>query len=1790
MPGGIETVEVEAMKLDHEARLQEMSKPSTRRPPIENLVFEGGGAKGVVYVGAIQALEDNHVLGEVKRVGGSSAGSITAMLLAVGYTSDEIKYILTEVLDMKSLMDQRCQWDPKVKGPKGIPVGISTIINVFKHKGAFKGDKFREVMKELLADKLKNRIEAYLKEKYADLFEEERAFSKKNNFDEVMTQRRIDVFLKEKYEQYLDQHEIDELGAVTFGQLKKINDEFKDYPKIKGFDLYVTGTRLTDGSLKVFSHETDANMPVFEGVAISSCFPGGFEPVYYKGHYYCDGGVADNAPLKMFDKPAYLSHGINEAGVNPCTLGFLVDSKKEIEQRWGVDDGDLNQHVSFKNYLGQIMHAYHSRLEELKAKHDMNLIQIYDVDIDTMQLDIPTEKVLRAIKEGADTTQAYLDLYHGPDVVYEAQVFEDYYQKYYVMSEVQLQDAYQNVGHQLAQLQATLDIFKEQVALSDVLKEVQLAINDAGSMSPEAFKFVDSQREDFEAHLQAQEHLKAVELEIEAIEHDNQMTEAALSRERSRWATITGIYDSMTRREDFQALNSTSEIFPYAEELEAVRLNIDRLEKRQQKINEKVEGKILERNQIVAQLEHIEESRNEELHALFLQEKTLSMIIKDDLIQSLTDMRDQYHEHLDVLIDVMEAKGLRPQDPRMDPEEPFTNVQRTIPVDYGVDDSQRSQVSEDFNMAMSLLELEERLVTGNWGDYIDFNTRENVRYNNQHVQVTENGTVGLHHTGFEVKHVLAQPENEVVDHKTRTITKVHPIEAQLLVPEDSTLENPTVQVKELFMIFQDPLRDANHLKYRQLSEHYKNREDNFEKNKEKFLKHLKWQIRHIKSLKLKPEDAKINLTISGTGMGAHDAQLMLQALVAAMRDPLQAGDFDFSQIELSVQNLPRVSAQKAQQFNEDVEALKANENAVRLKVFQMNHLAAKNRFTSACYFGEESLFTHVKPENIDMTLQARTKSNQYYKHWHHRADEPNPSIFQKLNKKHTFFGGAWHRTYLDAKHLGRNFRQWLTYSFAPTIGKIIFSPVKLSFYIIKGLVKIPYWSVKGLVRSVRSRIWKMPSRFNRKRDWQQSISANLASRNQELDLRPAPQEHIKDKAEDLLARSGASTRLMKNQRPPIENVVLSGNGINNVAIVGALKSFEKNGQLEGVKRFAGGSFGGVIGALMAIGYSPTELEEIMMSEISMSVILDPKVKWDPTLFKYKGHKIGISSLISLFKNKGIYKGEAFQDLMSKLIVSKLEDNLKKEILRTLGTPTLESLKAGYKGDQDDASYNAKVDAYLSQELQVLLQKHNISSLENITFGQLQALDRVYPGLNLKEIYLTGTKLSDGTMKELSHRAVPDMPLLKGLSITMAKPFAMQPQTYDGETYVSGDTSSLYPIDIFDHPDFLSHGLNEAHVNPCTVGLLVDSEDDIKARWGIMDEQHRDLDIAKFASRVIAGMLNRSEQLHDTYQINSVQIPNVRHNPTYFYATDEEKKALLHEGEKALDQYFDLYWGPEVVFEKQKSFKNLMHKYYGMHEQQLIRAHELELVPLIVEARSLLRKFPKDDGYVVKSDFSQISKATFLKADDLNHKILAQQSKIDEKIALLLQCSDGIEQMAMALQSIEDAFVDQGLSEWPPELLERKEKYLLKKSQLHSYVAKINEALVVEHEKLAKLEEEYQPLKAIISPQDLSDFCDDMQHEQGQELRVALEERLRELYLEERIIFKSLKMQHSEYEGELTPDNEMVEVVQEPLRAPMRAVTMLRDSHIMHHNLEHQDELASKVAEHTKKRPPMNLNG
>ncbi|MGI8951284.1 MAG: patatin-like phospholipase family protein [Chitinophagaceae bacterium] len=114
---------------------------SQQNYPYKNLVFKGGGIRGLAYAGALKVLEEKGVLKNIENVAGSSAGAIAALMVALGYNSHEIDSILDE-LKIQQFNDGK---------------NIVGKINRFKNEyGIFKGEKFESWLSKLIKNKTGN--------------------------------------------------------------------------------------------------------------------------------------------------------------------------------------------------------------------------------------------------------------------------------------------------------------------------------------------------------------------------------------------------------------------------------------------------------------------------------------------------------------------------------------------------------------------------------------------------------------------------------------------------------------------------------------------------------------------------------------------------------------------------------------------------------------------------------------------------------------------------------------------------------------------------------------------------------------------------------------------------------------------------------------------------------------------------------------------------------------------------------------------------------------------------------------------------------------------------------------------------------------------------------------------------------------------------------------------------------------------------------------------------------------------------------------------------------------------------------------------------------------------------------------------------------------------------------------------------------------------------------------------------------------------------------------------------
>jgi len=110
--------------------------------PYRNLVFEGGGVRGLAYAGALEVLQEQGILQHIDQVAGTSVGAVSALLIAVGYTPAEIKTIMEE-LKIQSFNDGRF-------------IFFGGFYRFFHHYGWYRGDRFERWVGKLVAAKTGN--------------------------------------------------------------------------------------------------------------------------------------------------------------------------------------------------------------------------------------------------------------------------------------------------------------------------------------------------------------------------------------------------------------------------------------------------------------------------------------------------------------------------------------------------------------------------------------------------------------------------------------------------------------------------------------------------------------------------------------------------------------------------------------------------------------------------------------------------------------------------------------------------------------------------------------------------------------------------------------------------------------------------------------------------------------------------------------------------------------------------------------------------------------------------------------------------------------------------------------------------------------------------------------------------------------------------------------------------------------------------------------------------------------------------------------------------------------------------------------------------------------------------------------------------------------------------------------------------------------------------------------------------------------------------------------------------
>lgn len=311
-----------------------------------DLVFEGGGVKGIGLAGAIATLEDRGYMPQ--NVAGTSAGSISAALLAAGYSAAELREIIMD-LDYRQFQDRG--WEDRV------PL-IERSMSMLLDLGLYEGNFFLEWIRE--------RLEAKGVRTFADLVHPEYA-------DDPRFRYRLQVVASD-----VTKHEL----LVLPRDAKKLG--------IEPDDLDVALAVRMSMSIPVF----------FEPVRLVN-------PKTEETHIIVDGGMLSNYPVWLFDcddasPPDWPTFGMLLVEPKPrIPIGARLPKAK-------IAGSGAGAVLDYVKALAQTMMEAHDRMYVEQASY-ARTIPIPTLGVGTTEFDLSKERAVALFDSGRWAAEKFLD-------------------------------------------------------------------------------------------------------------------------------------------------------------------------------------------------------------------------------------------------------------------------------------------------------------------------------------------------------------------------------------------------------------------------------------------------------------------------------------------------------------------------------------------------------------------------------------------------------------------------------------------------------------------------------------------------------------------------------------------------------------------------------------------------------------------------------------------------------------------------------------------------------------------------------------------------------------------------------------------------------------------------------------------------------------------------------------------------------------------------------------------------------------------------------------------------------------------------------------------------------------------------------------------------------------------------------------------------------------------------------------------------------------------------------------
>lgn len=317
---------------------------ATREKNYCDLVLEGGGVKGLGLAGAYSVLEERGF--EARNIAGTSAGAITAALIAADYTADELKEIIVS-LDFTQFKDEG--WEDKV-------ILFHRTLSLLLDQGIYEGKQFLEWMRGLLAAKGIHTFRDLIVEEFED---DPKYRWRLQVIASDVTGRRLLVLPRDAELLGLDPDELAVAEAVRMSM-----------------------------SIPFF----------FEPVRIENAKE-------EREHIIVDGGMLSNFPVWLFDcatdeEPEWPTFGL---------LLVEPEPEKSVSVRLTKErDRGVSALIDYVKAMAQTMMEAHDRMYVQQAEW-ARTIGIPTLGVGTTEFDITRERALALYDSGRSATEKFLE-------------------------------------------------------------------------------------------------------------------------------------------------------------------------------------------------------------------------------------------------------------------------------------------------------------------------------------------------------------------------------------------------------------------------------------------------------------------------------------------------------------------------------------------------------------------------------------------------------------------------------------------------------------------------------------------------------------------------------------------------------------------------------------------------------------------------------------------------------------------------------------------------------------------------------------------------------------------------------------------------------------------------------------------------------------------------------------------------------------------------------------------------------------------------------------------------------------------------------------------------------------------------------------------------------------------------------------------------------------------------------------------------------------------------------------